>query len=154
MFKDRIEVLDFASHPERARGQINIFVEDATKNMITNLLPPDSIKTNTTAALINAVYFKGDWVSEFNKKATRRKPFYKPNRTPVYVDMMRRKGFFNYGMLSADKIDANATNVSQHISSTLSISNNRSHQATEYKLLGNAIPWAKQIHFYVRFLTS
>lgn len=107
MLEDRIEVLNFTSNPERARGQINIFVEDATKNMIKNLLPPDSITTNTEAVLINAVYFKGNWVSKFNKQATDRKTFYKHYTTPVYVDMMSKRGSFNNGIISTDKINAN-----------------------------------------------
>lgn len=107
MLKDSIKVLNFTSNPERARGQINIFIEDVTKNMIKQLLPPNVISSDTASVLINAAYFKGSWVSKFNKETTRREIFYKDNKIPVYVDMMSQQGFFNYGMISTDEMNAN-----------------------------------------------
>lgn len=106
MLEDSIKVMNFTSNPERARGQINIFIEDVTKNMIKQLLPPNLITSDTESVLINAAYFKGNWVSKFNKE-TRKEIFYKDNNIPVYVDMMSQRGFFNYGMLSTDKMNAN-----------------------------------------------
>lgn len=70
MLKDDIKMLNFTSDPERARGQINIFVEDATKNMIKHFLPSNSITKHTKAVFANAVYFKGNWLSKFNKVHT------------------------------------------------------------------------------------
>lgn len=97
MFDANIETLDFASNPEQCRSQINTFVEDVTKNNIKDLLPPGSISTETKVVLANAAYFKGNWASKFDKEDTQKKIFYEHSRMPVYVDMMKQKGYFNYG---------------------------------------------------------
>lgn len=98
MFNASIELLDFASQPEEARSQINKFVEDATKDNIKDLIPPGSIGTDTNVVLANAAFFKGNWASKFDKEDTEKKIFYEHSRMPVYVDMMRQRGNFNYGM--------------------------------------------------------
>lgn len=99
MFNESIEVLNFASEPEEARNQINQFVEEVTKDNIKDLLPPGSISHDTNVVLANAAYFKGNWASKFDKEDTQKKIFYEHSRMPVYVDMMRQRGNFNYGMI-------------------------------------------------------
>lgn len=98
MFSENIEKMDFATQPDQCRGQINGFVEEVTKNNIRDLLPPGSISTDTKVVLANAAYFKGQWSSKFDKEETQKKIFYEHSRMPVYVDMMRQRGSFNYGM--------------------------------------------------------
>jgi serine protease inhibitor len=98
MFKDNIETLDFATEPEESRDQINKFVEEVTKENIKNLLPPGSIGTDTNVVLANAAFFKGNWASKFDVEDTQKKIFYEHSRMPVYVDMMRQRGYFNYGI--------------------------------------------------------
>lgn len=98
MFKANIEALDFATEPEQCRSQINTFVEEVTKNNIKDLLPPGSISTATNLVLANAAYFKGNWASKFDAEETQKKIFYEHGRMPVYVDMMKQRGHFNYGM--------------------------------------------------------
>lgn len=97
MFNENIETLDFATDPEQSRNQINQFVEDVTKNNIKDLLPPGSIGTDTNVVLANAAFFKGNWASKFDKEDTEKKIFYEHSRMPVYVDMMKQRGHFNYG---------------------------------------------------------
>lgn len=97
MFNDNIETMDFASDPDQYRTQINEFVEQVTKNNIKDLLPPGAISTDTNVVLANAAYFKGMWASKFDKEDTEKKIFYEHSRMPVYVDMMRQRGYFNYG---------------------------------------------------------
>lgn len=99
MFSENIEKLDFATEPDQCRNQINSFVEEVTKNNIKDLLPPGSISTDTKVVLANAAYFKGHWTSKFDKEETQKKIFYEHSRMPVYVDMMKQKGSFNYGTL-------------------------------------------------------
>lgn len=90
--------MDFATQPDECRSRINGFVEEVTKNNIKELLPPGSISTDTKVVLANAAYFKGQWSSKFDKEDTQKKIFYEHSRMPVYVDMMRQRGSFNYGM--------------------------------------------------------
>lgn len=100
MFNESIETLDFGADPEKSRLQINRFVEEATKENIKNLLTPGSISGDTTVVLANAAFFKGNWASKFDKEETQKKIFYEHSRMPVYVDMMRQKGNFNYGTIN------------------------------------------------------
>lgn len=99
MFSNNIEKMDFATQPDECRGRINGFVEEVTKNNIRDLLPPGSIGTDTKVVLANAAYFKGQWSSKFDKEDTEKKIFYEHSRMPVYVDMMRQRGSFNYGVI-------------------------------------------------------
>jgi serpin B len=47
--------------PDEARRKINQWIATATAGRITELLPPDSVHTDTPAVLANALYFKGAW---------------------------------------------------------------------------------------------
>lgn len=99
MFDENIEELDFAVEPEKCRNQINRFVEKVTQNHIKDLLPSGSINRDTKVVLANAAFFKGNWHSKFDKKATQKKIFYEHSRAPVLVDMMKQRGYFNYGVI-------------------------------------------------------
>lgn len=98
MFNENIEIIDFAAEPEQGLAHINQFVAEATKDNIKNLLAPGSITSNTNVVLANAAFFKGNWASKFDKEDTQKKIFYEHSRMPVYVDMMRQRGYFNYGI--------------------------------------------------------
>lgn len=91
--------MNFNSEPEEARRHINKFVEETTKNVIKEFLPPKYITPQTIAVMVNAAFFKGDWKSKFEKQHTEKTYFYKNNHKPVYVDMMIQTNYFNYGMI-------------------------------------------------------
>ncbi|MEW6277877.1 MAG: serpin family protein [Candidatus Eremiobacterota bacterium] len=76
------EPLSYAD-PEKARQTINGWVEKATKGKIKDLLPRGSLQPNTSMVLTNAVYFKGKWKVEFDKKRTSPGPFYGPKTREV-----------------------------------------------------------------------
>ena len=46
--------------------------------------------------LLNAIYFKGIWTSQFDKKNTSRKPFSQEDGESTNVDMMHQTATFNY----------------------------------------------------------
>jgi len=88
--------VDFKRQFEAARGRINTWVENKTKEKIKDLLPPGSLDALTRMVLTNAIYFKGDWASTFEKTGTRDMHFrVAPGRT-VEVPMMYQKGAFGY----------------------------------------------------------
>ena len=88
--------VDFKRQFEAARGRINKWVEGKTKEKIKDLLPPGSLNPRTRMVLTNAIYFKGDWASQFKKTATRDMDFrVAPGRT-VKVPMMYQSGKFAY----------------------------------------------------------
>lgn len=59
---------NFITEPEKARNNINSWVEDKTNNKIKNLLKPSAITNETRLVLVNALYFKGPWDKQFNEK--------------------------------------------------------------------------------------
>ncbi len=91
--------LDFIGETEKSRVTINNWVEDQTKNKIKDLIPQGSINYNTKLVLTNAIYFKGDWVLQFDKKKTEEADFkVSPDKT-IKVQMMSLTGDkakFNY----------------------------------------------------------
>lgn len=62
LLNENIEQLNFFTEPAQSIHQINQFVEEVTKNNIKNVLQLSPDTTYTNLAIINAVYFKGDWV--------------------------------------------------------------------------------------------
>ncbi|MFW3145558.1 MAG: serpin family protein [Thermoplasmatota archaeon] len=82
--------LDYAADPEAARETINTWVEERTHDRIQDLIPPDVLDALTYMVLTNAIYFKGEWVYEFNEDDTTEKTFQTPDGQ-VTVDMMSLK---------------------------------------------------------------
>jgi serpin B len=89
-------LLDFVSEPEESRRIINKWVEDRTNERIKDLFPPGSIDSLVRLVLTNAIYFKGDWLYEFDEDVTRVEDFYVTPSKTVEVDMMNIQRSFNY----------------------------------------------------------
>ncbi len=87
----QLETLDFEGAPEPARVHINMWVERKTERRIKDLLPPGAIAPETRLALVNALYFRGDWQEPFNKDNTTEQPFtVAPGKTRPAMMMCRR----------------------------------------------------------------
>lgn len=87
---------DFIGNPEEARLAINSWVENQTSNRIKNIFPENSLSSDVRLVLTNAVYFKGDWVYQFNPNHTKPQPFYVSNNQTETADMMHLKKDLNY----------------------------------------------------------
>jgi serpin B len=88
--------VDFATKTEATRKTINAWVEDKTQQKIKELLKPPVLTRYTTLVLCNAIYFKGDWLSQFDKKRTNDAEFYiLPDKT-IEVPMMSQKAEFKF----------------------------------------------------------
>jgi serine protease inhibitor len=87
--------VDFASNPEKARQTINRWVEKETKDRIKDLLKKGMIDSDTTLVLTNAIYFKGDWATQFKKDRTRKGLFSTP-KEKVMVPFMNQTEKFGY----------------------------------------------------------
>lgn len=88
--------VDFAMHTEQARQSINIWVEDQTEKKIRELLKPGMVNELTKLVLTNAIYFKGQWKSRFDKKLTADAPFHVSAGETVKVSMMNLTESFRY----------------------------------------------------------
>lgn len=102
-YRGGLNQVDFVKDAEGARKTINAWVEKQTKARITNLIPEGVLDAMTRLVLTNAIYFKGTWTEQFDKKRTRDAPFTlaaaKLSREPVKhvtVPMMSRKGDYRY----------------------------------------------------------
>jgi len=91
-----ITALDYAQQPEQARQTINAWVEDNTNDKIQELIKPGVLDAMTRLVLANAIYFKGDWVHQFNEKATRDMPFKLSADQTVDTPMMYQEAHFGY----------------------------------------------------------
>ncbi|XP_076731628.1 leukocyte elastase inhibitor isoform X1 [Maylandia zebra] len=90
--------VDFIGDPEACRAAINSWVEQQTENKIKDLLKPGTVNKDTRLALVNAVYFKGNWRNPFKEANTKEMPFEIRQNETVPVQMMhqRKKLPYNY----------------------------------------------------------
>lgn len=65
---------------------VNQWVEKATNSQITDFL--SSLPPNLVLLLINAVHFKGEWLTRFDPRFTSSEQFYIDDKQVVNVDMM------------------------------------------------------------------
>lgn len=89
--------LDFIGQPRQATNIINNYIANQTNQKIQDLLSPDAIHADTRVILTNAVYFKSDWATPFNKRMTQLNDFTLTDGSKVKVPMMRQTSFFRYG---------------------------------------------------------
>ncbi|KAG0595431.1 hypothetical protein M758_UG166300 [Ceratodon purpureus] len=80
---------DFQHKAEEARGKVNKWAEDETHGKIANILPPDSVSSDTRMILANAIYFKGAWKKPFYESSTEEHDFFLPNGKTIQVPMMQ-----------------------------------------------------------------
>jgi serine protease inhibitor len=95
--------VDFAGAPEQARQTINAWVEDQTEKMIRDLLRKGDLDAADVLVLTDAIYFKGDWASRFDRRHTQDAPFRVSEREQVTVPMMNSSGQF--GFVATDGLD-------------------------------------------------
>ncbi|XP_048460234.1 neuroserpin [Rhincodon typus] len=98
-FSASVESIDF-SQPSSVADHINEWVQNQTNNKIPNLLSPKDFDALTRLVLVNAIYFKGNWKSEFRGENTRTFQFTKDDESEIQIPMMYQQGDFNYGEFS------------------------------------------------------
>ncbi len=64
-----VHLADFPRQPEQSRVAINSKVSKDTRALISELIPEESITTDTVAVLTNALYFKAPWAEPFREAA-------------------------------------------------------------------------------------
>ena len=71
---------DFVKNPERARSVINDWVAEKTREKITDLLAPGTVREDTALVLVNAIYFKASWLNAFLEADTSPEVFQSPQK--------------------------------------------------------------------------
>jgi serpin B len=90
-YKAEAENVDYIKAAEQARQRINSWVENQTCGKIKDLIPAGMLDSDTRLVLTNAIYFKGDWLKQFNASLTKEMDFHPDATTTVKVQMMVRK---------------------------------------------------------------
>ncbi len=95
--------VDFAGAPDAQRKLINDWVADTTHKRIEDLIPPPGIDEDTRLVLVNAMYFKAQWQSTFDKERTADAAFAAPGGS-VTVPMMHQTEHMKYGEADGAKL--------------------------------------------------
>jgi serpin B len=94
-YRAPIESLNFANAAE-ASGKINAWVAERTQNQIKDLVSPDALSDCTRLVLTNAIYFKGNWLNQFDSGKTKNEPFTLASGEKQQVPMMFQSQTFGY----------------------------------------------------------
>jgi serpin B len=95
-----LQEIDFGQE-ERARGTINAWVEKETRGKIKDLIGPGMLSPRTRLVLTNAIYFKGDWASQFKKDRTLEEPFFLSDGKRIKTPLMHQNGTYRYAETNA-----------------------------------------------------
>ncbi|KAI9526545.1 Leukocyte elastase inhibitor [Dissostichus eleginoides] len=87
-YKADMKAVDFIGAAEACRAEINGWVEQQTENKIKDLLKSGTVTPMTRLALVNAIYFKGNWMNRFNEANTKEMPFKLNQNESKPVQMM------------------------------------------------------------------
>lgn len=97
-FRDRVstfynaEVTPVDFTDPASRELMNRWVEQKTENRIRELV--EEVNPDHIMFLVNALYFSGDWLREFDPDDTYTARFTREDRTVTEVEMMTQKGLF------------------------------------------------------------
>lgn len=86
-FKAGIENLDFKKS-KRSAHIINSYIARRTNNRIIDVIEPSLLNDMTVMVLVNTLYFKGEWETQFDPRFTNREDFSLTKRKKIKVDMM------------------------------------------------------------------
>jgi len=88
-----IQLADFGHEHEAVRKEINSWVSNKTNEKIQDLIPDGVLDHNTKMVLVNAIYFKADWMVQFDPNDTKDAPFHLLDGSDVQVKMMSQSLF-------------------------------------------------------------
>ncbi len=100
-FDAEVAALDFNS--SSAADTINAWVRENTANRIDSIVV-GPISPLTVMYLMNAIYFKGDWVYQFDKNLTTSAPFTLKDGSVASVPMMSHGDPIEIGIAWADQV--------------------------------------------------
>ncbi|HKI46394.1 MAG TPA: serpin family protein [Balneolales bacterium] len=100
-FDAEVKGLNFSD--SKSVDVINKWVSDKTNGHITNMVQPP-IPGNIVMYLMNAIYFKGDWRHQFDKKKTKLEDFTLSDGTKVKPEMMNMETVMPYNQSSGTQV--------------------------------------------------
>jgi serpin B len=97
-YKASLNQCDFAGNPNMEASRINQWVEEWTKGKIKDLVNTGMITNITKMLLINAIYFYGEWMLEFNKELTSEGIFFQNGDQTLKVKFMNSMHKMKYAV--------------------------------------------------------
>jgi serpin B len=95
--------VDYRTEPEAVRAEINAWAEEKTNGRIQNILK-EPLYPETHLLLANAIFFKGDWIRQFDEAKTRSMPFHRLDHDTIEVPMMMQLGRFPFAWTDSAQI--------------------------------------------------
>ena len=78
---------------ESKTAAVNEWIEEKTNGKIKNALPDD---IDYLSALVNTIYFKAEWLNQFDKVLTKAGPFKNKDGSKAEADFMNRTSYMEY----------------------------------------------------------
>lgn len=103
-FAAEISEVDYKGNPAEAVSRINSWCADKTHGKIPAIVA--SASPETRLFLLNAVYFKGTWLKEFDQRFTRDGQFSSADGKQVTARMMTASSYYKYAETADYKIVA------------------------------------------------
>jgi serpin B len=94
-FVEKTDFVELESR-EKARRNINAWVEKNTENKIKDLLDPTVLTPQTRMVLTNAIYFNAAWEHSFDENKTRQDIFYLNKSENATIDFMHKNSDLAY----------------------------------------------------------
>jgi serpin B len=91
-----VNLVDFMESAEYYRKEINAWIGKVTAWRITDPLPEGSLTADTRLVISNAVYFKADWETRFEKADTADGDFTLLDGSTIQTPLMYQEGSFPY----------------------------------------------------------
>ncbi len=95
-YEAKLNQADFRANADSVGSEINDWVSAKTKGKITNLIPPGMLNAMTRLVLVNAIYFKGHWTTQFKKSNTADAPFSVTGERKVQTPLMNITEDYKY----------------------------------------------------------
>ncbi|XP_053571803.1 leukocyte elastase inhibitor-like [Bombina bombina] len=95
-YNSELKKVDFRDNPEPTRQYINNWIEEQTRGKIQNLLPENSVNSDTQLVIANVIYLLANWTHRFPECGTYNESFTLSNNEEVIVEMMSTTSDFNY----------------------------------------------------------
>jgi serpin B len=89
-----ISLLNFSDNPELCCEVINEWVVEQTNGKIEDLIPRNILNSATRLVLTNAIYFKAQWLFQFDEMGTFDQPFHLIDGEQVTVPTMHQTEHF------------------------------------------------------------
>ncbi|XP_066600177.1 alaserpin-like [Prorops nasuta] len=98
IFMSTTENIEFAK-ADAAAKKINQWAAAHTQNRINEIVKPDEFSPLTTLVLLNAVYFKGNWATQFNPDNTTSLQFKLNSQDTKNIPTMYKNDNIKFGIL-------------------------------------------------------